>query len=180
MKQNGPWQIISTKPVYENPWIKVREDNVIRSDGKPGIFGVITMISGVSVLPITDDNYVYMTEEYRYGIKRNSIETASGGIESGATPLETAKKELEEETGLSAKEWIDCGYVDPFTSVVYSPQYLFIAKGLKQGKSHVEGTEVITMHKLHFDEVYQMVLDSEITHSPTCVLILRAKQMLGL
>lgn len=153
----------------------VREDSVIRPDGKPGIYGVATLLPGVSVLPITEDGFVYITEEYRYGVERNSIEAASGGIEEGATQLETAKKELKEETGLTADEWIDCGTVDPLTSIISVPQRLFIAKGLHEGESDPEGTEVITVHKMKFDELYQMVLDGRITHAPTCVLILRAK-----
>jgi ADP-ribose pyrophosphatase len=177
--QKGPWRVTGSKPTYENPWMKVREDQVIRPDGKPGIFGVVTLLPGVSVLPITEDGYVYITEEYRYGIERDSIEAASGGIEDGATPLETAKKELQEETGLVATEWIDCGMVDPLTSVLAAPQYLFVARGLEQGKSNREGTEVITIHKIKLDDLCQMVLNGKITHAPTCVLILSAKLVVG-
>lgn len=178
MLEKGPWKVTGSKTTYQNPWMSVREDAVIRPDGKPGIFGVATILPGVSVLPMTDDGFVYITEEYRYAVEHNSIEAASGAIEDGATPLETVKKELKEETGLTADEWIDCGMVDPLTSVVSVPQRLFIAKGLHQGESSPEGTEVITVHKMKFDDVYQMVLDGGITHAPTCVLILRAKLLM--
>jgi ADP-ribose pyrophosphatase len=179
MQQKGPWQVTSSESVYHNHWMKVREDQVIRPDGEPGIFGVVTFMPGVSVLPITEDGYAYVTEEYRYAIGHNSIEAASGGIEGGASPLETAKKELQEETGLTATEWIDCGMVDPLTSTMVSQQYMFVARGLKHGKSNPEGTEVITVHKIKLDELYQMVLDGKITHAPTCVLILRAKLVIN-
>ena len=178
MHQKGPWKVTNTKTTYQNPWMTVREDSVIRPDSKPGIFGVVTLLPGVSVLPITDDGYVYMTEEYRYGVEHDSIEAASGGMEKNASPLETAKKELQEETGLTADEWVDCGMVDPLTSVVFAPQYLFVARGLHYGETNLEGTEVIKMHKIKFNDLYQMVLDSRITHAPTCVLILRAKVIL--
>jgi len=179
MQAKGPWQVIGSKTVYQNPWMTVREDSVIRPDGQPGIFGVATLLPGVSVLPITDDGYAYMTEEYRYAIERRSMETASGGMEAGASALETAKKELKEETGLIATEWLDCGMVDPLTSIVSVPQHLFIAKGLTQGEPSSEGTEVITMHKIKLDDLYKMVVDGTITYAPTCVLILRA-QLMGL
>ena len=175
MLVRGPWKVTDSKIMYENPWMSVREDSVIRPDGKPGIYGVATILPGVSVLPITEDGFVYITEEYRYAVERNSIEAASGGVEEGAAPLETAKKELKEETGLTADTWIECGTIDPLTSVVSVPQHLFIAKGLHQGESSPEGTEVITVHKLKFADVYRMVLDGKITHAPTCVLVLRAK-----
>lgn len=154
MKQKGPWQIKRSETKYENPWLTVREDSVIRPDGKPGIFGVATSMPGVCVLPFTEDGYVYITEEYRYGIEHNSIEAASGGMEDDMSALETAKKELQEETGLTAKEWIPCGMIDPLTSVMICPQYLFIAKDLTQGDTSHEGTEVITIHKIKFEELY--------------------------
>lgn len=178
MKTKGSWKVVSSKTVYKNPWMTVREDSVIRPDGKPGIFGVATLLPGSSVLPITDDGYVYITEEYRYGVERDSIEAASGGMDKNETPLETAKRELLEETGLIADEWINCGMVDPLTSVIVAPQYLFIAKGLKQGEAKPEETELIKIHKIMFDDLYQMVIDGKITHAPTCVLILQAKLLL--
>ena len=176
-KQKGPWKVLKTKDVYKNNWMQVWEDSVIRPDGKPGIFGYIHMQPGVSILAITDDKKIIIEQEYRYSLEKDSLELPSGGIEDGATPLETAKKELMEETGYSATDWTYVGPVEPLTSTIHAPQHLFIAKGLQKCKQSLEGTEVIVVHEIPFDEVYQMAIDGRISHSPTVVLILRAKLM---
>ena len=178
MKQNGPWRIRSTKIVYKNPWITVREDAVIRPDGKDGIYGVVSEPGGVSTLPIDDEDNVYLAEEFRYGVGRYSFETSSGGLEPGESQAAAAKRELQEELGISATEWIPMGHVDPLTSVVVAPQHLFIARGLTHSAPNHEGTEVIEKVKFTFDEAFAMVINGKITHAPTCVLILKAANYL--
>jgi len=173
-RKNGPWIIKSTISKYKNPWIEVNEDQVIRPDGKPGIFGIVKMISGVSVLPLDENGFIYLTEEFRYAVGRDSIEAVSGGIDGGERPLDAAKRELEEELGIQAKEWISLGVVNPFTSVVHSPAHLFLAKKLKFSAKNPEGTEIIKMKKMKIEDAIKMVLESKITHGPTCVLILKA------
>lgn len=175
-KKHGPWTILSSKKMYKNQWIEILQDEVIRPDNKRGIFGVIKQRGGVSVLPIDDKGFVYLTEEFHYAIGRNSLETVSGGIEGKETPLAAAKRELKEELGIVANEWLDRGLVDPLTTVLSSPQRLFLAKGLKFYKSDQEGTETITIVKIPLSEAIAKVLKSEITHGPSCVLILKAKE----
>jgi len=108
----------------------VREDQVIKPDGKDGIFGIVEMIAGISVLPLDEDGFVYLNEAFHYAIEKSEVETVSGGIETNEDPLTTAKRELKEELGISADEWIDLGIVNPFTTIVKSPAYLYLAKGL--------------------------------------------------
>ena|SRR3989338_5561689 len=177
-RKNGPWIIKSTIPKYKNPWIEVHEDQVIRPDGQPGIFGMVKMVSGVAVLPMDDEGLVYLTEEFRYAIGGYSIEAMSGGIENNEKQLDAAKRELEEELGIQAEEWISLGVVNPFTSVVHSPAHLFLAKKLKFSAKSPEGTEIIKTKKMEMEVAIKMVLDSKITHGPTCVLILKAAHYL--
>lgn len=94
MKKKGPFHLVSTREVYKNPWIRVREDKVIRQGGKDGIFAVIEMKAGSSVLALTADYHAYLVKEYKYGIARESIEIMSGALERLETPLDTAKREL--------------------------------------------------------------------------------------
>ena len=72
LRKNGPWTIKGTLQKYKNPWIEVTEDDVIRADGKLGIFGVVTMKAGVSVLPLDDDGFIYLTDEFHYAIKNRA------------------------------------------------------------------------------------------------------------
>ena len=177
-KRNGPFIIRESVQKYKNPWIEVTEDQVTRPDGLPGIFGIVRMLGGVSVLALDDDGYVYLTEEFHYAIGMEDIETVSGGMDGAERPLDAAKRELKEETGIEAKEWIDLGLVNPFTTVVGSSQWIFLARGLTFGEDDQEATENITLVKVKFEEAVQMVMESVITHGPSCVLILKAKEYL--
>jgi ADP-ribose pyrophosphatase len=113
MNTNGPWKIKESQEKYKNSWISVREDKVVRPDGKDGIFGVVEILEGVSVLPLDSDGYVYLTDEFHYAVEKNSIEVVSGAIDKNEKPLDAAKRELKEETGILAKKWTNLGIV-PF------------------------------------------------------------------
>ena len=178
MKINGPWKIKDSAVKYKNPWISVREDQIIRPDGQDGIFGVVEMVAGVSVLPLDDEAFVYLTKEFHYAIEQDSIEVVSGAIDKNETALEAAKRELKEELGLEAKKWIDLGKIDPFTTVVKSPATMYLAKDINFSTANPEGTEKIDILKVKFDEAVRMVMNSEITHGPSCVLILKAAEYL--
>ncbi len=176
--KKGPWTVVDTKELYSNPWISVREDKVIRPDGKEGIFGIVTMRPGVSILPIDQSGNVYLIEQYRYTVERKTIEVASGGIDDREDVMAAAKRELKEETGITAKKWISLGVVDPLTAVVSSPNYLFLAKELTLGKANPEGTENIKLIKVPLEQAVRWVNGGTITHSVSATLILKTKDYL--
>lgn len=178
MKNNGPYKIKKTEIKYINPWIELREDQVIHPNGKDGMFGIVKMLAGVSVLALDDKGYVYLTNGFHYAVESNSIEAVSGGIDKNEKPLEAAKRELKEELGIEAKEWIDLGFVNPFTTVINSPAHLFLARNLKLGKINHTDMEKIDLKKIKFEKAVEMVTKSKITHGPSCVLILKAKVFL--
>lgn len=138
------------------------------------------MKSGVSVLPLDEFGFVYLTDEFHYALEQDALEVVSGAIDHEETPLDAAKRELEEELGIRAEEWINLGEVNPFTTVIKSPATLFLAKKLQFTTSHQEGTENIKLVKLKLEEAVKMVMESKITHGPSCVLILKAKEYLKL
>ena len=178
IRKNGPWTINETLLKYKNPWIELKEDQVIRPDGKPSIFGVVRMNPGISVLPLDDNGYVYLTDEFHYALEQDSLEVVSGAIDKNEKPLDAAKRELEEELGIKAENWIELGTVNPFTTVLKSPAYLFLARKLSFVKTNPEGTENIKLVKIKFEKAIKMVMESKITHGPSCVLILKAKEFL--
>ena len=178
IRKNGPWTITDTQIKYKNPWIEVREDAVVRPDGKPGIFGVVRMKPGVSVLALDADDQVYLTDEFHYAIGARSLEVVSGGIDEGEDPLEAAKRELKEELGIEAGTWTPLGVVNPFTTVVESPAHLFLATDLSFGPRQLEGTEDITAVRVPMAEALQMAMDGRVTHGPSCTLILKAAEFL--
>src|SRR4051812_44410028 len=101
--RTNPWTTLERRTVYENPWISVREDRVIRPDGSPGIYGVVHFRNrAVGVLPVEDDGSVWLVGQHRYPLEGYSWEIPEGGTTEGETPEACARRELREETGLSA------------------------------------------------------------------------------
>jgi ADP-ribose pyrophosphatase len=178
MTQHGPWHIVQRHEIYRDPWISLHQDDVIRPDGKPGTFSVVNLKPGVCVLAMHGEK-VYLTEEFHYGVGRTTIEAVSGGIEEGESALGTAQRELREELGIRAREWLDLGVTDPFTSSVVSPTRLFLARGLDIGVQAPEGTELIQRAHMSLPEAVEMVMDGRITHGPSCILILKARLLNG-
>ena len=177
--KKGPWTVTDSKVVYKNPWIKVREDQVIKPDGQAGIFGVVAMKPGISVLPIDNQQNVYLTKEYHYAIEQETIEAVSGGIEKGEDGESAAKRELKEEIGITAKKIVDLGVIEPFTTVVTSSNHLYLAQGLEFSEASPEGTEKIELVKISMQEAIEWVMESKITHGATTTLILKAKDYLN-
>ncbi len=175
---DNPYRLQSRRDVYRNPWIYVREDKVVRNGGESATFGVIEMIAGASVLALNGSHEVYLIKEYKYGVERSTMEVIGGAIEEGETPLSAAKREMKEEAGVTAREWIDLGSLDPFTTIVRSPNYLFLALEVQEGESNPDQGEVLELVKLPFHRVLEMVMSSEITHAATCVLVLKAARYL--
>lgn len=179
MKSNGPWKIKLTKEVYKNPWMKVREDQVIQPNGEDGIHGVVEIQPGISIIPVDEDKNLYLIEEFKYALEEYSIEAIGGGIDQeDSLPKQAAQRELKEETGIEAKEIKNLGRYDPITELIDSPQFLFLAKDLKFGKQNLEVSEEIEVKKIHLDKAIEMVMNSEITEGKTCSLILKIDKYL--
>ena len=174
MKPHGPWKIKQTGDIYRDPFIHVWKDEVVRPDGKDGQHVVVSMKPGSCVLAIDADKNLHLTNEFHYGVGRYSIEAVSGGIEPGESPEVTAHRELQEELGLKAARLKFLSTVDPFTTIMISPTYLYFAQELTDVPASQEGTESIEKVILPLDEAWQKVCSGEITHAPTCILIARA------
>lgn len=177
-RNNGPWTINSTRQVYQNAWIDVREDQVLRPDGAENIFSVVTMKPGVTILPLDEDNNTYLAREFRYGLEKETIECITGGIDSGESPLTAGQRELAEEAGIQGKEWKEMGIVDPHTSAVVSPVNLFLVRYLTFIEPQQEGTEIIQIMRLPLAEAVEMAYTGKITHAASVVALLKAERYL--
>jgi len=171
MKKN-PYKILSSKIVYKTPWIEVKEEEVISPTGERKVFGTVDNGQGVQIVAINNKNEVYLIKEYYYVLQEYGVQTPAGGVDEGDSPLQAAKKELFEETGVIAKKWISLGQTNPLTMIIKSPQNLFLALDIQEGDKKEKDIEVI---KTPFAKAYQMVLDGEITFAPSCVAILKSK-----
>jgi ADP-ribose pyrophosphatase len=177
-RKRGSWTIKETTSPYKDNFIEVFVDQVIKPDGKPGTYATVRMKKGVAVLPVTKDGKVYLTSQFRYAIGRDSIEVVSGGMDGEEPPIEAAKREAKEELGIEAEDWIDMGFFAIETSIVQAPVYLFMVKGLEFSETDPDNTEDIKRMKITLDEALQMVMNNEIIHGPSCVLILKAHKYL--
>jgi ADP-ribose pyrophosphatase len=178
-RMKGLWLVEESVQKYKNAWLELSEDKVVRPDGKAGTFATVRMKPGVSILAMNDLAQVYLTSEYRYAVERESIEVVSGGIDEDELPPVAARRELREELGIEAAQWIDLGLVDPFTSTIHSPATLFLARKLSLVEPKPESTEVISVLMVDLNEALRMVMESEITHGPSCVLILKTYLLLN-
>jgi ADP-ribose pyrophosphatase len=174
MQSHGPWQIVSSRQVYGDPWIEVHRDEVIRPDGLPGSHCTVRMKAGVCVLALDDEGCVHLTEEFHYAIGRMGLEAVSGGIEVGEDALSTARRELREELGFEADRWTSIGTIDPFTTIIVSPTALFLAEELRPVPRELEGTELIRPVSMTLAEALHLLDEGAITHGPTCVLLLQS------
>jgi 8-oxo-dGTP pyrophosphatase MutT (NUDIX family) len=159
----SPWRTLGSRNVYENPWISVREDSVIRPDGEPGIYGVVHYKNtAVGVLPV-EENHVYLVGQYRYPLERYSWEIPEGGCPKDEEPLRAAKRELREETGLEARNWRMLGEAYLSNSVADEYAVWFLATGLVPGERQPEGTEILGVRRVPLREAVAMAMDGRIT-----------------
>lgn len=168
----NPWRTLSSKPVYENNWISLREDKVVRPDGEDGIYGVVHFKNiAVGVLALEDDGSLYLVGQYRYTLDQYSWEIPEGGCPEGEDPLRAAQRELEEETGLSAERWQQLGTAHLSNSVSDELAVWFLASGLTQGEHRPEGTEQLKVRRVAFTEALRMALAGEITDALSLLAI---------
>ena len=173
MRRHGPWTITDSTKVYEDPWIRLDHDKVIRPDGLAGTYSTVILKAGVTVIALDELDNVHLTSEFHYAVGRVTLEGVSGGIEPGEEPLETAQRELVEELGILAAGWTSLGSCDPFTSAIRSPVDLFLAEQLSFTDVSPEGTELIERVSLTLSDAIEHVSDGRITHAPTCIALLK-------
>ena len=166
---------LSSRQVHDGNLVQLRLDQVVLPHGTQATYEYVEIKHGSSVLAMEDNGDVWLVLEWKYAIDRPSLEVVSGGIEPNETPVDTAHRELREELGKSARELIPLGHVDPFTTMLRCPNYLFLARGLADvGRAPEEAESNMELRRLPFDEAYALAVKGEITHGSSCVAIFRA------
>lgn len=177
MATDNPWTTISSRRVYENPWISVREDQVLRPDGTPGIYGVVDTRIATGVVAMTADDEVYLVGQYRYPIQQYSWEIVEGGGPRYDHPLEIAMRELEEEAGLVAADWRPlAGEFHLSNCITSEVAYLYLATGLTETAPNPDPTEVLEVRRVPFRQCVDMVRCGDITDSMSVMAILLLAQ----
>jgi len=176
MEEVNPWTTLKRKEIYDNNWINVNEHQVINPSGGPGIYGVVHFKNlAIGILPLDEHNNTWLVGQYRYPLQAYSWEIPEGGGPLGLDPLDSAKRELIEETGLAATDWTEIQRMHLSNSVSDELAIIYVARGLTMGVAAPEETEELQLRKLPFEEAYQMVLDGIITDSMSVAAILKTK-----
>ncbi len=176
-----PWKTLSSRSIYKNPWTNIREDIAEMPNGKTTIYGVVECADCVGVLPFVDDHHVVLVRQFRYVFgENNRWEMPTGGVKSGETILEAAHRELREESGFDAARLDPVCVYYPSKSIVREVAHLFIGRDLVHVHELPDQTEFFEIQTFPFEQVVQMVNDSEIRDSMSVIAILHAARTLGL
>lgn len=177
-KKNN-WKTLSIKEVYENPWIKLDEHQVINPSGGNGIYGKVHFKNkAIGIIPLDENNNTWIVGQYRYTLEQWSWEIPEGGGPLDIDTLASAQRELKEETGLVATHWTEIATAYLSNSVSDEIGYVFLAEGLMEGPSNLEETEAdLIVKKLPFEKVLQMVENGEITDSLSVIGILKLARL---
>ena len=177
----NPWRVRGSREVYVNPWIRVREDHVIRPDGLDGIYGVVEFQNhALGIVPVADNGDTFLVGQWRYPLETYSWEIPEGGGPLGVSLLESARRELAEEAGLTAAVWTDLGQFHLSNSVTNEAGRIFLAQELTQGEAEPGGDEVLAVRRLPLAEAYEMAMDGRITDGVSIIGLARAVRHLGL
>ncbi len=180
--QPGSWKTLSSIEKYNNPWIKVTEFQVLNPAGKPGIYGKVHFKNkAIGIIPLDSGMNTWLVGQNRYTLNEWSWEIPEGGGPSDIDPLKSARRELKEETGLTAKKWTMIQRVHLSNSISDEEGFIFLAEGLKEGANQPEETEAdMKVWKLPFSEALKMVLEGKITDGLSVMGILKVGRMLGI
>jgi ADP-ribose pyrophosphatase len=174
-----PWQTLSTRAIYSNRWISLREDLVELPDGRTTIYGVVTCGQCVGILPFVDPNTVLLIRQYRYVARRATWEMPTGGVHAGE-PIEAAvQRELAEEIGYRAGRLTHVSTYHTSKSVVDETAHLFIGEDLVPAALPPDETEFIDVRPFPFTEALRMVLSGDIVDGMTIIAVLHAARLKG-
>lgn len=171
---HNPWKTLSTDQVYDNQWISVREDKVLNPSGGDGIYGVVHFKNlAIGILPVDKENHTWLVGQYRYALEEYSWEIPMGGSPHSDGPLEGAKRELKEETGLTAGAWNTLMKVHPSNSVTDETGFIYLATDLTLGDTEHEDTEELIIKRVPVEEAINMAMTDEITDCMSVAALLR-------
>jgi ADP-ribose pyrophosphatase len=171
-----PWKAVSTRPIYQNRWLSLREDLVELPNGRTTIYGVVSCGECVGVLPFLDPDTVLLVRQYRYVARRTTWEMPTGGVHAGESVEMAAQRELAEEIGCRAVRLTHVSTYHTSKSVMDETAHLFLGEEMVQLALPPDETEFIETRRFQFSEVLSMVRSGEIVDSMTIVAVLLAAQ----
>ncbi|MFT5306835.1 MAG: ADP-ribose pyrophosphatase, partial [Chitinophagales bacterium] len=178
-KAINPWKTKGSKVIYDNPWIKVVENEVTNPSGGKGIYGVVHYKNiAVAVIPIDEDGNTYLIGQYRYTLDSYEWEIPMGGGSKKDSNLDSAKRELLEETGIVAQHWENILETQVSNSVSDEVSITYLAWGLRFENATPEETEDLKMKKLPLSEAITLAVNGEIKDAISVASLLKLNYLL--
>lgn len=166
----GPWTRRSRRIAYDNPWITIWHDDVARPDGSPGIYGVVHFENlAVGAVVLDDDDRVLLVGQHRYTLDAYSWEIPEGGVPDVESPLDGARREVREETGVEADGWRELVRFHLSNSISDEAGIVFAARAVSHGVASPEPSEELAIRWLPFAEALAMTIDGRITDAMTII-----------
>jgi 8-oxo-dGTP pyrophosphatase MutT (NUDIX family) len=177
MKENG-WETLSVKEVYDNPWIQISHREVRNPNGGDGIYGLVHFKNlALGIIPVSADGHTWIVGQHRYPLNNKySWEIIEGGGPLDIDPILSAKRELLEETGLSAKKWTLLQEMELSNSATNERALIYLAEDLTLGEATPDETELLSLKKISLKELCAMVLEGEIIDSLSVAGVLKLMQ----
>lgn len=173
------WKTLDSKIAYQNRWISLVESNVITPTGKPGTYTVIETRPFVMVIALFEGKFV-LVRQLRFTLNRPTLEFPAGSIEDSETPLEAAKRELQEETGYTGEQWETLAELDDAVGIARHKAHVFFARDVRLGPQNESNEDGIESHALvTSDELETMIRQGEITDTKVIALLYLALKKLG-
>ena len=171
----NPWKTLASAIRFENPWMKVVQNDVVNPSGGNGEYTVVHFKNrAVSVIPIDDEEHTWLVGQYRYAVDSYEWEIPAGGAPAGESPLECAQRELREETGLAGEHWdLIVDGLQLSNSITDELAYTFVARGLSQHSAAPEETEQLKLRRLPLRQAIDMALAGEIHDGFSVVSLLK-------
>ena len=171
----------SSQEIFDGVILHVFRDTVSLPNGNPATREVIRHVGAVGVIPMTDDGKVIIERQFRYPLNQVITEIPAGKLDSFTEDrLSAAKRELEEETGYTAKEWLELGDYYPAAAYCDERITLYLARGLELGQRHLDEDEFLNFEAVPLSELVEAVMGGRITDGKTQVAVLKAARLLGL
>lgn len=167
---------ITSEKKFEGRIFNVEVLDVELPDGKKGYRELVNHPGGVGIVALTDDNKILMVRQYRKPIEKDIIEIPAGKLEKGEDPLVCGKRELEEETGYRAKEFVSLGYLYPSPGFANEVTHLYLAWGLEKGNVNPDEDEYLDILKLPVNDIYSAIMKNEINDAKTVIGFFKAME----
>ncbi|WP_031527045.1 NUDIX domain-containing protein [Dyadobacter crusticola] len=181
MSTENNWKTLSSQTVYENAWLELSHRDVINPSGNKGIYGLVKFKNqAIGIIPVDENDNIYLVGQFRYAIDEYSWEIPEGGGLLGTDVLAAARRELKEETGLVANKWTKLARIHTSNSATNEEAFLYIAEELTQQEAEPEDTEDLQVRIVPLREAVEMVMRSEITDSMSVCAILMTARLKGI